>query len=83
MKEGDNVVLGIDMNKDAHSGKLAKCLSSLGVRDLIHLTHSSSSPPATFNRNASRTPVDAIWGSCVIDVVCASYGHFDAEAPST
>ena len=54
------MVLGIDMNEDAQSGKLAKQLSSLELRDVILSTHASSSPPATFNQNKTRTPVDTI-----------------------
>ena len=47
------MVLSIDMNKDARSGKLAKELSSLELRDLILLTRASSSPPTTFNQKKS------------------------------
>ena len=64
------------MNKDARSGKLALQLSSMGLRDLILLTHASSSPPATFNRNKTHTRT--IWGSRAIDVIYAGYGPFDA-----
>ena len=53
LRNGDNVVLGIDMNKDVRTGKLAKQLKELGLIDLILSTHPSESPPATFNRNTS------------------------------
>ena len=60
LRKGENVVLGIDMNEDARSGKLAQQLSSMGLRDLILSTCVSSSPPSTFNRNNSRIPADTI-----------------------
>ena len=69
MLKGDNIVLGIDMNKDVRTGTLALQLLSLGLSDLVLSTHPSQSPPATFNRNETRTPVDAIWGSRAIDVL--------------
>ena len=74
---GDNVVLGTDMNEDVRTGKLAKGLKQLGLIDLILSTHSTSSPPATFNRNTTRTPVDAIWGNASLEVISAGYGPFD------
>ena len=67
MLKGNNIVLSIDMNEDVRTGTLAQQLLSLGLIDLVLSTHSSQSPPATFNRNEIRTLVDAIWGSRAID----------------
>ena len=78
LRKGDSLVLGIDMNEDARFDKLAQQLSSMGLRDLILSTHASSSPPATFNCNNIHIPVDTIWGSWAVDVICAGYGPFDA-----
>ena len=41
-----------------------------------------SSPPATHNRNPSRKPIDALWGTPGIDVERAGYSPFDHESPS-
>ena len=57
----DNIVIGIDMNTDVRTSKLAKIFQSLDLRDGIISTHPSKSPPATFNQNGSRIPIDAIW----------------------
>lgn len=76
------MVLGINTNEDARSGKLAKQLSSLGLRDLILWTDASSSSSATLNWNKNQTPVDAIWGTRVINVIRAGYGPFNALNPS-
>ena len=77
LQNGDNVVLGIDMNEDLRTGKLAKRLKELGLIDLILSTHSISLPPATFNRNTTRTPVDAIWGNAPLKVISTGYGPFN------
>ena len=82
LQKGDNVVLGIDMNEDMCTGKLAKRLKELRPIDLILSTHSTSSPPATFNRNTTRTPVDTIWGNASLEVISAGYGPFDGGYPS-
>ena len=82
LQNGDNVILGIDMNEDVRTGKLAKRLKELGLIDLILSTHPTLSPPATFNRNTTRTPVDAIWGNTSLDIISAGYGPFDGGYPS-
>ena len=82
LRKGENIVLGIDMNEDVRTGTLAQQLLSLGLRDLVLSTHSSQSPPATFNSNKTRTPGDAIWGSRAIDILRAGYGPFGAPSPS-
>ena len=79
---GDNVILGIDMNEDVRTGILAKWLKKLGLIDLILSTNPSEPPPATFNRNYTRTPVDAIWATSSLEVISARYGPFDGGYPS-
>ena len=79
---GDNIVLGIDMNEDARHGALAKQLKTLNMRDLILTTHATASPPATHDRNQSRIPIDAIWGTSGVEVERAGYCPFNQEAPS-
>lgn len=60
---GDNIISGLDMNEDARNRALTKQLKDLNMRNLILTTHASASPPATHNRNQSRTPIDVIWGT--------------------
>ena len=69
LRNGDNVILEININEDVKTGKLAKQLKELGLIDLILSTHPSESPPATFNRNTTRTPDDAIWGNLSLEVL--------------
>ena len=82
LQNRDNVILGIDMNEDVRTGKLAKRLKELGLIDLILSTHPTLSPPATFNRNNTRTLVDAIWGNISLEVITAGCGPFDGGYPS-
>ena len=69
-EQGDNIVLGIYMNDDVKSSQLARRLKSVfNLKDGILSTHSSLSSPATFNRNKSRTAIDAIFVSQHLEIV--------------
>ena len=70
------------MNEDVRSDNVAKRLKELGMEDLILSTHPSSSPPATFNRINSQSPVDVTSGKSSIEVISAGYGPFDGGYPS-
>ena len=70
------------MNEDARYGTLAKQLKDLHMRDLVLTTHATASPPATHDRNQSRIPIDAIWGTSGVEVERAGYCPFNQEAPS-
>ena len=74
---GDSVILGIDHNEDVRSGILAANLRELGLTDAILDMHSSLSPPATFARNISRTPIDSIWVSANVMTLRSGYCPFD------
>ena len=76
---GDNVVIGIDNNADVRSSPLAVEFRSLGLLDAILSQHAPASPPATHNRNQSRTPIDGIWVSPGLHVVCSGYAPFDSS----
>ena len=70
------------MNEDVRSGKLAKQLKGLGLIDLVLSTHPSESPPATFNRNNSHIPIDALWATPSIKVTGAGFGPVYGLSPS-
>ena len=76
---GDSIILRIDANDDVQHSRLTQSLSSLGIRDGIFSTHSSSSPPATQNRNQTRTPIDAIYVSSNVIFTRAGYSPLDGE----
>ena len=73
---GDSVILGLDHNEDVRTGSLGVKFKDLGMIDSILTLHSSLSPPATFNRNKTRTPIDAIWTSPNISVLRGGYCAF-------
>ena len=82
VEQGDNIILGIDMNGDVRKGELAMQLRRLDMQDLILHQHKSMSPPSTYNQNQNRTPIDALWGSLLLDVERLGYRPFDQELPS-
>ena len=64
MSAGDrSVILGMDHNDDVRTGELTLQLKGLDLIDSIISQHSASSTPATFNRNTTRIPIDALWVS--------------------
>ena len=82
MELGDTIIIGIDMNEDVQTGKLAKKLQALGIRELILLTHSAASPSATFIRNTLRTPIEGLWGTETVEVFRARYLPFNSGPPA-
>ena len=47
IEQGDNIILGIDMNEDARNGGLAKQLKQLNLHNMILDHHNNLSPPST------------------------------------
>ena len=82
VEQGDSIIIGIDMNGDVRKGELAMQLRRLDMRDLILHQHESMSPPSTYNQNQNRTPIDALWGSMLLDVERLGYRPFNQELPS-
>jgi len=59
MIAGDSTVLGIDGNDDVCTSFLSQKLIELGLSDAILTLHAPASPPATYNRNTNRVPIDS------------------------
>jgi len=70
----------MDYNADVRTGLLGTRLGELGLMDAIFTKHSAQSPPATFNRNTSRTPIDAIWISANVNILRAGYCPFGGSS---
>ena len=47
IKKGDHVILGIDANEDARTGKVAKFTRELGMHEAVQSLHSDEDPPET------------------------------------
>ena len=82
MDLGDNIVIGIGMNDDVRSSTFARRLEQLDLREAVLSSHPNASPLATFNRNKSRIPIDAIFVSPAVKIVKARYMPFDGKSPS-
>jgi hypothetical protein len=80
--QGDQLVLGMDANEDVQTGQTSKFARTLGLREVILEKHSHSSPPATYNRNQSRQPIDGIFTSSSIKILAGGYKEFDNACPS-
>ena len=52
-------------------------MTGLGLSEAILTLHRPASPPATHNRNLSRTPIDAIWVSPSVRISRAGFLPFD------
>ena len=79
---GDNIIIGIDMNADVRKNNLTTQLQQLHLRDAILTAHPTKSPPATFNRNRSRIPIDSMWVSPNLEITRAGYMPFDGGLPA-
>lgn len=82
IQEGSHIVLGMDANEDVRHGGFPTRLIAMGLREAITTHHSHLSPPATQNRNQSRTPIDGIWISGNLEVTKAGYTAFGGGCPS-
>jgi hypothetical protein len=82
MDEGDQLIIGIDANKDVRTGATAEFFQTLGLRDAILDKHSQSSPPATHNRNNQQQPIDGLFVTPGLRAVAAGYSAFGAGCPS-
>jgi hypothetical protein len=79
-ESGDHLVISMDANEDVRSGNIADMFGRIGgMREAILTRHPQFSPPATFDKNRKRTPIDGIWVSQAVEVVRAGYGAFEQD----
>lgn len=74
--------MGMDANEDVCNGPFSQRLQDLGLYETITRHHLPISPPATQNRNRSRTPIDGIWATGTLEVTKAGYTAFGGGCPS-
>jgi hypothetical protein len=72
----------MDANEDVRTGEIGIAFQALGLKEAILALHSEQKPPATHNRNQSRTPIDGIWTSRGIQAIAGGYGAFGDACPS-
>jgi hypothetical protein len=80
--EGDHVILGMDANEDVRGGEIDLFMQKTSMREVILELHSDSSPPATYNRNNLRQPIDGLWATPGITISRGGYLAFGDGCPS-
>jgi hypothetical protein len=71
--EGYHVILCMDANKDVREGEVYVFMQKLSMREVILELHLESSPPATYNRNNQRQPIDGLWATPGINISQGGY----------
>lgn len=82
IQEGSSIIIGMDANEDVRNGVIARRLQEMGFRETVTDHNNHRSPPATQNRNRSRTPIDGIWATLNVEVRKAGYTAFGGGCPS-
>jgi hypothetical protein len=80
--EGDHVIIGMDANEDVRCGETQEFFRALDMNEAILSRHKDKSPPATYNRNESRQPIDGIWTTSGLTAFAAGYAAFGDGCPS-
>ena len=78
VEDGDNIVLGIDVNDLVTDSPLALRLAALGIHDAVTHHHPSQSTPATQNCNTQRKTIDGIFVSAGVNIRRCGYLAFDS-----
>ena len=79
---GDHVIIGMDANEDVRKGEVHDLFSAAGFREVILDLHNDLSPPATYNRNTQRQPIDGFWATSGISITRGGYLAFGEGCPS-
>ena len=82
IKEGDHVILGMDMNEDVRTGTATKMMRDLGMKEAVINLHRPDGPPETNQKNNRRIPIDGIFTTAGIVPTQVSYNHYNALCSS-
>jgi hypothetical protein len=78
LSQGEQIVLGIDMNEDNRTGNTAKMLKDIGMIDAILKLHRPDRPPETNYKNGQGIPIDAIFTTPGISPTQGGYMPYKA-----
>ena len=81
-EEGNQLIIGMDANEDVRTGSTAEFFLAAGMKEAILDRNKESSPPATYNRNNRRQPIDGIWVTPGLTATTAGYEAFGKACPS-
>jgi hypothetical protein len=73
-KEGDQVILMMDVNEDVPKPTIQSFLSELRMREVLHEKHGASVAPRTHLRGS--TPIDGIFVTESLDIIAGGYVAF-------
>jgi hypothetical protein len=73
LNEGDQLVIGGDINEDVKTCGLTDKLSNMGMIEILTTTHGTEGP-STYNRGS--TPIDGIYVSPTLQGLRCGYDKF-------
>jgi hypothetical protein len=82
IKEGDQIIVGLDANNHLRQGLVNTMFSSLNMKDAIRDHYPSWTSAATCNSSADGKPIDGLYIKAGIELQAGGYQLFD-EGPPT
>ena len=79
---GDHLIIGIDANEDIRTGLTSETFCAVDMKEIILSKHTTSSPPATCNKNTNHEPIDGIFTTANIRLQSGGYAAFSSGCPS-
>ena len=79
-KDGDQVILMMDVNEDVRKPTIQSFLSELGMREVLHEKHGASGAPRTHLKGS--IPIDGIFAMKSLDIIAGGYAAFDQGVKS-
>ena len=72
----------MDANEDVRKGETYNFFRAAGMKEAILSSHTGRDPPATYNRNMNREPIDGLWVTQGLRVSASGYSAFNEGCPS-
>jgi len=72
-QEGDQVIVGGDLNEEIRGPAIKEFFASLGMHNLIFQKHDKTDAPTTFFWNNNGKVLDGIWGTANISAIKCGY----------
>jgi hypothetical protein len=82
LKGWQHIIVLLDGNNDMRDSATTSTLRQLTLREVLLERHGLQAP-STYKRNTSSTPIDGIWMSPGLDILCGGYLPFDQLFPGT
>lgn len=73
LSEGDQIIVGGDINDEVRSEPINQFFEDLGLHNLIFQRHEASGAPTTYFRNENNKVMDSMWGTANITAIKCGY----------